>query len=282
MCSVHASRGPLEPAATHLRSEVAIVCRLAEATLGDRTARCRGPTFRADYTEHPRRDRARRARLRAYDEKVEPARAASCCRTRRATTGRSRPTTGQGDLHRQPARRARTCPRAGCCCRRCAATTSSTPRSTASTTATAASRTAAASCSCTPTTSPRSASPTATSSTWSASGSDGTERSVPGVPDRRLRHPARLRRGLLPRDQPAGAAGLHRRGQQLPHLEVGRDPAGAGVRGPPGEVHGQGRARRVGPRPQVGRAAGAAELIRPASTARVAILRACSPTSSRA
>jgi molybdopterin-dependent oxidoreductase alpha subunit len=35
-CSVHASRGPLAPASEHLRSEVAIVTGLAEATLGDR------------------------------------------------------------------------------------------------------------------------------------------------------------------------------------------------------------------------------------------------------
>jgi molybdopterin-dependent oxidoreductase alpha subunit len=35
-CSVHASRGPLEPASPQLRSEVAIVTELAEATLGDR------------------------------------------------------------------------------------------------------------------------------------------------------------------------------------------------------------------------------------------------------
>jgi formate dehydrogenase major subunit len=35
-CSVHASRGPLEPASKQLRSEVAIVTGLAEATLGDR------------------------------------------------------------------------------------------------------------------------------------------------------------------------------------------------------------------------------------------------------
>ncbi|MGZ5414837.1 MAG: FdhF/YdeP family oxidoreductase [Aeromicrobium sp.] len=36
MSSVHASRGPLEPAGTQLRSEVAIVAGIAEATLGDR------------------------------------------------------------------------------------------------------------------------------------------------------------------------------------------------------------------------------------------------------
>jgi molybdopterin-dependent oxidoreductase alpha subunit len=35
-CSVHASRGPLDPASDHLRSEVAIVTGLAEATLGNR------------------------------------------------------------------------------------------------------------------------------------------------------------------------------------------------------------------------------------------------------
>ncbi len=35
-CSVHASQGPLKPASPHLRSEVAIVTGLAEATLGDR------------------------------------------------------------------------------------------------------------------------------------------------------------------------------------------------------------------------------------------------------
>ena len=33
---MHASRGPLQPASSHLRSEVSIVTGLAEATLGDR------------------------------------------------------------------------------------------------------------------------------------------------------------------------------------------------------------------------------------------------------
>jgi molybdopterin-dependent oxidoreductase alpha subunit len=36
VCSVHSSRGPLPPASPHLRSEVAIVTGIAEATLGDR------------------------------------------------------------------------------------------------------------------------------------------------------------------------------------------------------------------------------------------------------
>ena len=35
-CSVHASRGPLDPASPHLESEVGIVTRIAEATIGDR------------------------------------------------------------------------------------------------------------------------------------------------------------------------------------------------------------------------------------------------------
>ena len=47
-CSVHTSRGPLPPASPHLRSEVAIVTGLAEATLGDRFGLdWRG--MRADY-----------------------------------------------------------------------------------------------------------------------------------------------------------------------------------------------------------------------------------------
>ena len=37
MSAVHASRGPLPPASKHLRSEVAIVCGIAQATLGDDT-----------------------------------------------------------------------------------------------------------------------------------------------------------------------------------------------------------------------------------------------------
>ncbi len=35
-CVVHASRGPLKPASAHLRSEVEIITRIAEATIGDR------------------------------------------------------------------------------------------------------------------------------------------------------------------------------------------------------------------------------------------------------
>src|SRR4029079_9375675 len=38
MSVVHASRGKLEPASEHLRSEVRIVCELAEHVLGDRVS----------------------------------------------------------------------------------------------------------------------------------------------------------------------------------------------------------------------------------------------------
>jgi molybdopterin-dependent oxidoreductase alpha subunit len=49
-CSVHASHGPLRPASPHLRSEVAIVTGLAEATLGNRYGiNWRG--MREDYRE---------------------------------------------------------------------------------------------------------------------------------------------------------------------------------------------------------------------------------------
>ncbi|WP_205473279.1 FdhF/YdeP family oxidoreductase [Nocardioides sp. SYSU D00038] len=70
MSAVHASRGPLEPASPHLRSEVDIVCSLAIATLGDRH-RIPWAAMRDDYAEI----RARIARVvpgcAAYDEKVD-------------------------------------------------------------------------------------------------------------------------------------------------------------------------------------------------------------------
>ncbi|MEO6470919.1 MAG: molybdopterin dinucleotide binding domain-containing protein, partial [Aeromicrobium sp.] len=48
MSSVHASRGPLDPASKHLRSEVAIVAGIAVATLGDRHS-IDWDGMRADY-----------------------------------------------------------------------------------------------------------------------------------------------------------------------------------------------------------------------------------------
>jgi len=49
MSSVHSSRGPLEPAGKNLRSEVAIVAGIAEATLGDRHG-IDWAGMRADYS----------------------------------------------------------------------------------------------------------------------------------------------------------------------------------------------------------------------------------------
>ena len=72
MSAVHASKGPLEPASPHLRSEVDIVCSLAQALFTDPA----GPQlpwadFKADYT----RIRTSIARVvpgaAAYDEKVD-------------------------------------------------------------------------------------------------------------------------------------------------------------------------------------------------------------------
>ncbi|KRF15588.1 hypothetical protein ASG90_12715 [Nocardioides sp. Soil797] len=70
MSAVHASRGPLDPASGHLRSEVDIICSMAEATFGTD-----GPVpwsdFRADYT-NIRRSIARVVPgCAAYDEKVD-------------------------------------------------------------------------------------------------------------------------------------------------------------------------------------------------------------------
>jgi formate dehydrogenase major subunit len=48
VCQVHASHGKLEPASDHLLSEVAIVCRLARAVLGDEHS-IPWASFEADY-----------------------------------------------------------------------------------------------------------------------------------------------------------------------------------------------------------------------------------------
>ena len=70
MSAVHASKGPLEPASEHLRSEVDIVCSLAEATLGDAYDIPWGE-FRADYSTIRRRIANVVPGCGAYDEKVE-------------------------------------------------------------------------------------------------------------------------------------------------------------------------------------------------------------------
>ncbi len=70
MSSVHASKGPLEPASDQLRSEVDIVCSLALATLGGEHGIPWG-VFRSDY--HTIRQRIARVvpGCAAYDEKVD-------------------------------------------------------------------------------------------------------------------------------------------------------------------------------------------------------------------
>ncbi len=70
MSAVHASKGPLKPASPQLRSEVDIVCSLAEATLGDRHA-LPWASFRQDYTEVRRRIARVVPGCAAYDEKVD-------------------------------------------------------------------------------------------------------------------------------------------------------------------------------------------------------------------
>ena len=70
MSAVHASRGPLKPASKHLRSEVDIICSMAEATLGAEST-VPWSEYRADYT------RIRKAishvvpGCESYDEKVD-------------------------------------------------------------------------------------------------------------------------------------------------------------------------------------------------------------------
>ena len=62
-CSVHASRGPLQPASPHLRSEVAIVTGIAERTLGDRYG-IDWAAMRDDYRRDPPAHRPGGAGLR--------------------------------------------------------------------------------------------------------------------------------------------------------------------------------------------------------------------------
>ncbi|WP_134766975.1 FdhF/YdeP family oxidoreductase [Nocardioides sp. 1609] len=70
MSAVHASRGPLDPASEHLRSEVDIVCSLAEATLGE-AYEIPWADFRSDYSTIRRRIANVVPGCAAYDEKVE-------------------------------------------------------------------------------------------------------------------------------------------------------------------------------------------------------------------
>jgi molybdopterin-dependent oxidoreductase alpha subunit len=73
MSSVHASKGPLAPASKHLRSEVDIVCSLAEATFADRDDVPDVPwaEFRDDYATIRQRIARVVPGCAAYDEKVD-------------------------------------------------------------------------------------------------------------------------------------------------------------------------------------------------------------------
>jgi formate dehydrogenase major subunit len=70
MSAVHASKGPLKPASKHLKSEVDIVCSLAEATLGS-AYEIPWADYRADYTAIRRSIANVVPGCAAYDEKVD-------------------------------------------------------------------------------------------------------------------------------------------------------------------------------------------------------------------
>ncbi len=76
MSAVHASKGPLKPASKHLKSEVDIICSLAEAVAatgdeGDPLARIPWADFRSDYRAIRRRIANVVPGCAAYDEKVD-------------------------------------------------------------------------------------------------------------------------------------------------------------------------------------------------------------------
>ena len=227
MSAVHASKGPLKPASPHLKSEVDIVCSLAEATLGDRHD-IPWADFRADYTAIRRRIANVVPGCAAYDEKVDqpggfvlphPPRDSRTFHTEHDLALFS---VSPLDILEVPEGRLLL----------------QTLRSHDQFNTTiyglddryrgikggrrvvfvhpddiAAPR-------------PRRRRPGRPGQrVVRRLGAHGA-----GLPDRRLRPAARLRGGVLPGDQPAGPARLHRRGQQHPDLQVGDRPAGAAER----------------------------------------------------
>jgi molybdopterin-dependent oxidoreductase alpha subunit len=70
VCAVHTSQGPLEPTSQQLRSEVDIVCSMAEATLGDAHG-IPWAEFRADYGQIRRRIGRMVPGCAGYEEKVD-------------------------------------------------------------------------------------------------------------------------------------------------------------------------------------------------------------------
>ena len=219
---VHASRGRLRSRLAHLRSEVAIVTGLGERCSATDTSA--GAAMARGLLGDPRPHRARRAglpRLRRPGRRARRLHAAAPAARPPRFPDRHR----QGPLHGQSAERHRRCPPATCCCRRSARTTSSTPPSTASTTAIAASTAAAAS---------SSSARTTCASCGLADGdlvdlvsvwSDG-ERRAPGFRLVDYPTPEGCAAAYFPESERAGPAGLDRRDQQHPDVEVRGDPPG--------------------------------------------------------
>lgn len=163
MGMVHASRGRLKPAGPHLLSEPAIVCRLARRVLGA-DSRVPWEEFERDYATV--RDRIARVVPGFEDFNARVARPGGFALPHAPRDERRFPTaTGKANFTAAPVEYP-ALPEGGCCCRRCARTTSTTPRSTAWTTATGASATAAGWCSSTPRTPAPWVSRTAPTSTW--------------------------------------------------------------------------------------------------------------------
>ena len=177
-CGARLARPARAGQSPHLRSEVDIVCSIAEATLGDRHGIDLGRLPRRLHRDPQAHRAAWCPGCEAYDEKVDRPGGFVLPHPPRDTRTFD-DQAGQGGVRASARSTCCTCPRAGCCCRRCAATTSSTPRSTASTTATAASRAAAGWSSCTPTTSPRSGCTTDQSVDLVSEWTDGSERTAP-------------------------------------------------------------------------------------------------------
>ena len=101
MSAVHASRGPLKPASPFLRSEVDIVCSIAEATLGTRRPGAVVGVPRRLHP-HPQGDLARGARAARRTTRRSTSPAGSCC-PHPPRDSRTFPTEAdKGHLQRQP------------------------------------------------------------------------------------------------------------------------------------------------------------------------------------
>ena len=137
MSMVHLSRGSLHPPSDQVRSEVAIVCAAGPRAARPRPPGAVGASSTATTTASATRSRPWCPAATTTTRKVRAARrvpaAAPAARLPRIPHQHR-----QSQLRGQPARVGAGTRRAGWSCRPCAATTSTTPPSTASTTATAA------------------------------------------------------------------------------------------------------------------------------------------------